>query len=96
MSLLDDGLTFDEIAVEEAIRLKEEGSGQGGRDHRSRGRRPQTEPLGVAKVLKAVAEAEQPGEKGAITSVVTDHGTIICDVVMALEVLKSAGGIREC
>ena len=74
---------FDEIAVEEAVRLKEQGKAteivavsigpqQAGETLRTalamgadRGilvkTDEQTEPLGVAKVLKGVVEAEQPG-----------------------------------
>ncbi len=73
---------FDEISVEEALRLKEAGKarsggrvdrpGQGGRDAQDRARQgadrailveteDQVEPLAVAKIVKGVAEAEQPG-----------------------------------
>src|ERR1044072_3882414 len=74
---------FDEIAVEEAIRLKEAGKAEeiivvsiGPQQAQEPRRTPlamaaarailvkpneQTEPLGVAKVLKGVVEAEQPG-----------------------------------
>ncbi len=75
---------FDEIAVEEAVRLKKKGkatevivavhrpAASGGHDpyRPGDGRRPRhpgarltrwSEPLAVAKILKAIVEAEQPG-----------------------------------